>query len=399
MARRTDDTRNRRDYGDGSYIERSPDRWQITVPLGTDAKGNRRRQRFTIKGNRAAALKALREAIAKRENGFGVAPDRITTGEWLTRWLARHNAEGHLSAKSRERYQGIMDKHLIPGVGALRLQALRADHIADMKARWLSGENSTSTGPLAGGTVHKHLIVLSQALDDAVKAGLIARNPCDAVSAPSVKSRTERRALTTPEITALLAVADGTRYDTPVRFTLATGLREGELLGLRWEDFDLEAATVEVRRTASYVGGATIYGAPKSERGRRIVELSASTVQLMRAHRASQVEHRLKLGPVWREHGLVFPSLAGTPWIARTFLRDYRKLLAKTTIDNPSTVNWHSLRHSAATQWIAHGVDIFTISRRLGHAKASFTMDVYGHLLKGQQRHAAESLDYLLAKT
>lgn len=318
---------------------------------------------------------------------------------WLTRWLARHNAEGHLSGKTRERYDGIISKHLTPGVGRLRLQALRADHISDLKARWLSGESSTAAAPLAGGTVHKHLIVLSQALDDAVKAGIIVRNPCDAVSAPSVKSRTERRALTATEITALLDAADGTRYDTPIRFTLATGLREGELLGLRWEDIDLDDATVEVNRTASYVGGKTVFGLPKTDRSRRTVELSASTVQLLRGHRAAQVEHRLRIGPVWREHGLVFPSLAGTPWLARTFLRDYRALLAKTTIDNPASVNWHSLRHSAATQWIAHGVDIFTISRRLGHAKASFTMDVYGHLLKGQQRHAAESLDYLLAKT
>lgn len=389
----------RRDYGDGSYIERSPNRWQITVPLGTDVKGKRQRQRFTVRGNKTAAQRALRQARAKRDNGFGVAPDRISTGEWLKRWLARHNAEGHLSGKSRERYHGIIEKHLTAGLGHLRLQALRADQIADLKARWLSGEDSTANAPLAAGTVHKHLVILSQALDAAVKAGVIVRNPCDAVSAPSVKSRTERRALTASEITTLLNAANGSRYDTPIRFTLATGLREGELLGLRWEDIDLDAGTVQIRRTASYVGGETIFSTPKTDRSRRTVELSSSTVHLIRAHRAAQVEHRLKLGPVWHEHALAFPSVTGTPWLARTFLRDYRALLAKTTIDNPSTVNWHSLRHSAATQWMAHGVDIFTISRRLGHAKASFTMDVYGHLLKGQQRHAAESLDYLLAKT
>ena len=94
----------------------------------------------------------------------------------------------------------------------------------------------------------------------------------------------------------------------------------------------------------------------------------------------------------------MFPSLIGTPWLARTFLRGYRTLLVKTTITEHASVNWHTLRHTAATQWINHGVDIFTVSRRLGHASASFTMDVYGHLLKGQQRAAAEALDYILAK-
>ena len=95
----------------------------------------------------------------------------------------------------------------------------------------------------------------------------------------------------------------------------------------------------------------------------------------------------------------MFPSLIGTPWLARAFLRQYRALLRKTTINDAATVNWQGPRHSAASQWIAHGVDIFSVSRRLGHASASFTMDVYGHLMKGQQRQAAEALDYLLAST
>lgn len=103
------------------------------------------------------------------------------------------------------------------------------------------------------------------------------------------------------------------------------------------------------------------------------------------------------LGPVWREHGLVFPSSIGTPWLARLLYRGYRDVLDRSGIADLDTVNWYTLRHTAATQWLRHGVDVFSVSRRLGHASASFTMDVYAHLLKGQQRQAAEALDYLLA--
>ena len=94
----------------------------------------------------------------------------------------------------------------------------------------------------------------------------------------------------------------------------------------------------------------------------------------------------------------MFPSLVGTPWLARTFYREYRGVLGRSGISAVASVNWHTLRHTAATQWLRHGADVFSVSRRLGHASASFTMDVYGHLLKGQQRQAAEALDYLLAE-
>ena len=388
---------SKRDYGGGSIIERSPGRWQVCVELGLDpSSGRRRRQRFTIQGARRDAQQALRKGLQQRDSGLGLSPDKITVGEWLTRWLERHQAEGHIGPRTVDRYRGIIRCHLIPALGRLRLQGLRSDDIAEAKARWLEG--SAAQQALSGGTIHKHLVVLRQALDEAVKARIIERNPCDVVSAPSVKARAERRALTEEEIPALLAAAQGSRYDTPIRFTLATGLRQGELLGLRWEDVDFDAGLINVRQSLGYVGGASFFAPPKSERSRRVVELSAATAGLLRSHRAAQAAHRLRLGVIWQDHGLVFPSLIGTPWLARAFYRDYRGVLAGSGIADVASVNWHTLRHTAATQWLRHGADVFSVSRRLGHASASFTMDVYGHLLKGQQRQAAEALDYLLAQ-
>lgn len=390
---------SRRDYGSGSIRERTPGRWQVSVELGWDPQTRkRRRRRFTMAGTRRDAQRALTEALRQRDHGMVVTPDRITVGEWLTRWLERHRAEGHITPRTYDRYRGIIRYHLLPGLGRLRLQALRPDHIADIKARWLSGKESTAGAPLAGASVHKHLVVLRRALADALRAGIIVRNPMDAVSAPSLKGREERRALTEEEIAALLDAARGSRYDAAIRVTLATGLREGELLALQWEDVDLAAATLSVRRTLAYVDGTTVFGAPKTANSRRTIELSPATVQVLRSHRAAQVEHRLRLGAIWQEHGLVFPSMIGTPWLARTFYRDYRPIVERSGIADPATVNWHTLRHTAATQWLRHGADVFSVSRRLGHASASFTMDVYGHLLRGQQRQAAEALDYLLAK-
>jgi integrase len=154
---------------------------------------------------------------------------------------------------------------------------------------------------------------------------------------------------------------------------------------------------MHIQQTLSYVGGKSHFDSPKTERSRRIIELSTATVHLLRTHRLAQAEHRLKVGAIWKDSGLVFPSLVGTPWLARDFLRGYRSILTKSKIQGSGGVDFHTLRHTAASQWIKYGVDIFTVSRRLGHASAAFTMNVYGHLLKGQQRQAAEALDHLLA--
>lgn len=390
---------SRQDYGSGSIVERGPGRWQVTVSSGRDPRtGKRQRRRFTVRGVRREAQRALRQALQERDQGMVLPSGKITVGAWLTRWLARHQSEGHLGPKTHDNYRRIVTRHLLPSLGHVFLRDLRPDHIGDLKTRLLSGEKSTASVPLAGATAFKILGVLKVAMAEAVRAGVLARNPSEAVSSPSVRAAAERRALTDEEIAALVAQATGTRYDVPVRFTLATGLRQGELLALRWSDVDHDAGTIDVRRTLSYVGGKVEFLPPKTDHSRRTVELSAATVGLLTAHRVAQTEHRLRIGSIWQDNGLVFPSLIGTPWLPRPFYRGYRPIVDGSGISHPETVNWHTLRHTAASQWLRHGVDVFSVSRRLGHASASFTMDTYAHLLKGQQREAAEALDYLLAQ-
>lgn len=375
----------RRDYGSGTIEERSPGRWRVTVEFPRDpVAAKRRRNRFTIRGSKRDAQRALRDALGERDHGVDITPAKITVADWLTRWLPRHHAEGHINDRTLERYGGIVNGHLIPSFGQLRLKDLRADQVTDVKVRWLLGEKSTAAHPLSGATVHKHLNILRRALSDAVASGLLSRNPLDAVTSPSTAPASEQRALTEQEVDLLIAAAGDGRYAVPLRFTLATGLRQGEMLALEWADVDLDSAVMTVRGT-------------KTQNSRRTIELSGTTVAQLRSHRQAQRHQRLRLGSTWQENGLVFPSRIGTPWLRRPFYRDYKAVVAESDVGDPASVKWHTLRHSAATLWIKGGVDIYTVSRRLGHSSAAFSMDVYGHLLKGQQRHAAEVLDGLLA--
>lgn len=377
---------NRRSKGTGTLVERAESKWLIRIDHGRNpVTGKRDRRNLLFEGTKKAAQQRMNALLSERDQGVSTPPDRVTVAEWLPGWLERHAAEGKITERIRVRYLGIIRHHIIPLLGHVRLQELRATHVAELKTRWLTGgSDSTSTRPLSAATVYKHLMVLSQALEEAVQHNIMVRNPVDAVSKPSVTSRQEQRSLTEEEIGELLKVVANTRFDTPVRVTLSTGLRQAELLELTWTNVDLEQGVINVKGT-------------KTANSRRQVEISGAMVKRLRAHRQQQRERRMKVGPNWQDAGLVFPCSHGGPWNRRIFYRDYKTLLNRSEIVDTGTITWHTLRHTAASQWIRHGADIFTVSRRLGHASAAFTMDVYAHLLRGQQRVAAEALDHLLA--
>ena len=323
--------------------------------------------------------------LAERERGIDLSPRKITMADWAFKWLECHHREGQIGERIYVRYEGILRNHVLPVIGNLLINELTTLHIAELKDSWLTGKSDTTDEPLSSATVYKHLNVLKSCLSNAVLMGLIKRNPASGVSSPSVKRKVEQRALDTDEIKILLDSASGTRHDIPIRFTLATGLRQGELLQLAWSDLEIEAGLLHCAGT-------------KSPRSRRAIELSAGTVSLLKAHKQEQLERRMRSGPAWQENGLVFPTTKGTRWHARIFYRDYKKVISTTDLSDPGTILWHTLRHTAASQWIKQGADIFTVSRRLGHASAAFTMDVYAHLLKGQQAVAAEAMDALIKR-
>lgn len=377
---------------EGRIEWRGRDTFRVRVHNGFDpATGQRRYLDATGRGNQKTAERALRELLAQRDGGLTAQPKRVTSGEWMTTWLEGRIADGAVGPRAATNYRVILKSRLLPAVGHLRLTDLRTNHVVDLKTSLISSG-------LAPATVAKMLGLLRGALEAALIGGLIARNPAAAVPSPSVASTSrERRALDEAEITLLLRAAAGTPFDFAVRLALATGCRQSELLGARWEHFDLERGTFFVSETLQHVDGGFQVLPPKTRNSRRLIELSQATVALLRRHRADQNEERLRLGPAWHDHGLVLAGPDGRPQYRRIFYRDFVKVAAQSGIESPETVNWHSLRHTAASLWLKAGVDVFTVSRRLGHGKASFTMDVYGHLLKGQQRAAAEALDHLLA--
>lgn len=389
----------RRSHGTGSVVARGPGRWQVRASAGRDplTEGRVRITR-SVRGTKKQAEQRLREVQSEIDQGIDVVPGKMTVAEWLDRWLVSHRASGRIGASTDERYAGIIRRHLKPTLGKLLLQQVRPAQVEQVKACWLSGDGSTSTRPLRPSTVNQHLVVLHEAFSEAERLQLVARNPVSRMKKLSLGGQTEQRVLDEDEVRGVLEAARGTPVDVVLRLILATGLRIGEVFALRWSDADFDTGALLVQRNARFrTGSGVVMDTLKTKNARRLIELSPKTMILLARQRVANAEVRLAAGKAWLGQDLVFCSSLGTPHIHANQARVLRRVLGSSGVDVPETVGFHTFRHTAATHWIKAGADIYAVSRRLGHADAAFTMNVYGHLLKGMQATAAGAMDHLIA--
>jgi integrase len=372
---------SRRDHGDGGVDERGPDRWRLRWRV--DGK------RFTksFHGSIGEARKELRRLIKSADDGQHVAQDKVTVERYLADWLA---ADTGISPKTRERYQQLARLQIVPHLGATALQKLRPADIEAWHKTLLDGELSART------VGHAHR-VLHRGLERAVyPLGLISRNVAHAVHPPKVEAA-EIEVLSPDQIAEVRAKLAGHPIAPLFELAIGTGMRRGEICGLLWGAVDLAHGVVRVERSLEETAAGVRAKAPKSKAGRRRIELPRVTADALRIHYRAQSELRLQLGlgrP--EEDDYVFPSPASEKFAVRSpgalsdAWRDavfWRKL---------PKVTFHALRHSHASALIAGGVDILAISRRLGHAQASITLNVYGHLIERSEDAVVAALDAAL---
>jgi integrase len=230
-------------------------------------------------------------------------------------------------------------------------------------------------------------------LGQAAKWNLAARNVTDLVDAPRI-TRTEMHVLSPEEARQLLNAARGDRLEALYFLALATGMRQGEILGLHWKDVDLDGGAVHVRFTMHHMAGGFIFTEPKSSRSRRRIELANAATAALRRHRVAQAEERLKAGVGWNDQDLVFTSLSGAPIDGSNLLRKrFHPLLVKAGLQK---IRFHDLRHTAATLLMGQGIHPKIVSEMLGHSNIAITMDLYSHVTPTMQKEAARALDVLL---
>ncbi|HEU5349522.1 MAG TPA: site-specific integrase [Ktedonobacterales bacterium] len=373
--------RGRKSNGEGSIRQRANGLWEarITLPGGNPKS-------FYAK-KKEDALRKQRQAQHAIDRGLPVLSDeRQTLDAFLTSWLEGIRPP-QVRPKTYRTYEQLMRVHVIPSLGRVRLAKLAPQQLQALYAERLASGRSPTT------VRHIHA-VLHVALEQAVRWNLVARNVADLVDAPRMR-RTEMLVLNAEQARAFLAVAQGDRLEALYVAALTTGMREGELLALRWRDVDLDAGHVQVRNTLQKLPGQPPVIAPaKTNYSHRKITLSTTALEALRAHRVRQNAERLAMGPVWEDWELVFCTTIGTPLSGKNLLeRGLRPLLKRATLP---PLRFHDLRHTCATLLLLQEVHPKIVSEMLGHSSVAITLQVYSHVLPDMQKQARAAMDRLV---
>lgn len=375
----------------GHIRERSPGSWELRYSLGTDpATGKRRVATTTVRGDRRTAEAELRRLQRTRDTGEHVDPNRISVRHWLTKWHDLMRDE--VSPKTHERYGEIVNNFLIPALGNLALIKLGPSHILEAYGGWAtSGRRDGKAGGLSPLTRRYIHVILKSALGRAVEQQLLARNPADAFKKrlPKVE-RKEMVTLTAEESQRLLESIKDTRTYWPVMLALATGMRRGEVLAVRWKNIDLDRGVVRVVQSLEQTKTELRFKDTKTSQNRAII-LPAFAVEELRRLKREQAEELLALGIRQTGETLACCRADGEPLQPRSVTHQFTLLRGRAK-DLPR-VRFHDTRHSHATQLLADGVHPKVAQERLGHSTITTTMDLYSHVTETMQADAAARLD------
>jgi integrase len=331
---------------------------------------------------RQDVARQLTEALRDRAKGLPIVTEQQTVTHYLLVWL--ETMKPVVKPRTWMYYRSYVHIHVLPTLGRVQLSRLTAQHLQQLYAQKLAAGLSSTT-------VHHLHAVLHKALHNAVRLGLVQRNVADLVDRPRQR-HVEIAYLSPEQAQRLLATAVGDRLEALYVLALTTGMREGELLALRWQDVNLAAATLQVRATLQCLGGRLELAEPKSARSRRRIALSAVAVTALQHHWERQQAERQLLGPVWdTASDLVFPNSIGKPINPSNLVcREFHPLLKKAGLPR---MRFHDLRHTAASLLLNRGVNIKVVSEMLGHADVSMTLRVYAHVMPHMQQAAASIMD------
>jgi integrase len=370
------------------YTVKKGKQYYAVLYEGIDPATGKERRRWIPGGpKRGDAEKLLTEMVKRNNDGHRTPADKISFGDYLTeRWLPLQQAQ--LRPSTFDSYRRNLELHVIPAIGRIPLQKLEPEDLDGLYAKLLGGGRRDGRGGLSVKTVRSIHLVIHKALKDALRKGSVVRNVADVADPPKLSSakRPEIKVWTAEEMREFLDLIAGHRLSPAFHLSSHTGMRRGELLGLRRADIDLDAARLSVRQTIISVAYEVQTSDVKTGTGRRTVDLDPDTVTVLRRWKARQQEERLALGIARTRDDLVFCHPDGRPIHPDVFSQVFDRAVARSGLP---IITLHDLRHTHATLLLKAGVPVKVVSERLGHANPAFTMSVYQHVIPGMQAEAA----------
>ena len=364
----------------GGQIRRRPNgTWEARF-YGADG-----RRHSAYAKTKAEAQQKLRGGLVQADNGIKPADGRTTVAEWLELWLV-NSVEPRRRPRTVDSYRDTVRRYIVPSIGRVPLAKLTPEHVAGMLA------SLQARGDLSPTTRRYALTVLRIALGRAAKSGRVVRNVATLVDAPA-KADHQIEPLSVEQVAAFLDEVRDDRLRALYVAAIGLGMRQGELLALRWSDIDLDAGTVTVRHTLNPV--TMTLAEPKTERARRTLRIPAEVLDALREHRRAQVEERLSRGSRWKDLDYVFATRDGKPLMARNVLRALHEHLERAGLPRQ---RFHDLRHAYATLLLEDGEELGVISRTLGHANITTTANIYAHLTPAMLERTAARMDGILTR-
>ncbi len=383
------------------YTAKKGNRYYAVIYEGVDSTTGKERRRWYPAGPRKADAEKLVTELVKRHNdGEYRTPDRVTVHDYLVkRWLPSQRSQ--LKETTFHSYETNLQLHVLPTLGGIALAKLAPEDLDALYAQLLESgrRNKTTGGPgLSPSSVRYIHRILRKALGDAVRKGTLVRNPASLADPPkrsTIGTRDrEMKVWTAAQLQVFLDSLDGQRLAPAFVLSAHTGMRRGEVAGLRWSDLDLPAKLIHVRQAAVVVNYALRLTDVKTAHGNRTIDVNDDVVRALTAWRRKQAEERLLLGADYDDHDLVFARPDGTATHPEVLSRTFDRIITRTKLPR---IRLHDVRHTHASLLLKAGVPVKVVSERLGHATASFTLDVYSWVLPGMQADAAAIFSRLMS--
>ncbi|MCO5306053.1 MAG: site-specific integrase [Microthrixaceae bacterium] len=378
----------------GGYVTRKGKKYYAVVELDRDPLTGKRKRTWHPAGTtKRSAQQLLGRLLEDLETNTYLEPEAITVGSYLVdEWLV--STKNELRFATYDSYRRNIENHVVPHIGAVRLQALRPIDLTRYYSTLLDSGRRDGRGGLSPKSVRNIHQTLRKAFDDAVRLHYLRSNPAVGAKPPKPSGGSNTiRYWTASELRMFLARNSDHRHASMWTLAASTGMRRGELLGLRWRDVDLDRRRLSIRQTIISVGYEVIRSEPKTAKGARTIDLDVRTVRMLRAHRAEQLLEQRSLEKPHHDDGLVFCREDGQPYHPDFVRQSFERRVRSSKV---TRIRFHDLRHTHATLMLQAGVPPKVVSERLGHATVAFTMEIYAHVIPGMQAEAAETFGDVL---